>query len=219
MSDMVRCATMLDMKINHTRSILFLATLMVVALLSSLTDTSQNAATADDVAQKTGNETIAAPATNIYAFKKKSLDGSEIDFGKYKNDVLLIVNTASKCGFTPQYAGLEDLNKKYRDKGLKVLGFPCNQFKSQEPGDRAEISAFCKKNYGVDFQMFDKIEVNGANADPLYVYLKKATPNATGDDIRWNFTKFLVDRKGNVYKRYDSAVKPEALSEDIEKLL
>ena len=155
----------------------------------------------------------------IYEFKEKSLDGKEIDFSGYKGDVLLVVNTASKCGYTPQYKGLEELNKKYSAKGLKVLGFPCNQFGEQEPGDAAEIHNFCEKNYGVDFQMFSKIDVNGKDANPLYTYLKEAAPEEKGADIKWNFSKFLIDRKGNVVKRFDSKVKPEELASDIEKVL
>jgi len=157
--------------------------------------------------------------SKIYEFKEKSLNGKEIDFSGYKGDVLLVVNTASKCGFTPQYKGLEELNKKYSAKGLKVLGFPCNQFGGQEPGDAAEIHNFCEKNYGVDFQMFDKIDVNGKDANPLYAYLKEAAPEEKGADIKWNFSKFLVDRKGNVVKRFDSKVKPEELVSEIEKVL
>ena len=160
----------------------------------------------------------AAPA-KIYEFKEKSLDGKQIDFSGYKGDVLLIVNTASKCGYTPQYKGLEELNKKYSSKGLKILGFPCNQFNEQEPGTAAEIRKFCEKNYGVSFQMFDKIDVNGKDANPLYVYLKDAAPDNKGAAIKWNFSKFLVDRKGNVVKRFDSKVKPDELEPDIEKVL
>lgn len=156
--------------------------------------------------------------TDIYSFKEKGLDGSEIDFQKYKGDVLLVVNTASECGYTPQYAGLEELSKKYSAKGLKVLGFPCNQFGGQEPGDSAAIHSFCQKNYGVDFQLFEKVDVNGDNANPLFVYLKDAAPNDKGD-IKWNFTKFLIDKKGTVVKRYDSKITPASLSEDLEKLL
>ncbi|MBX9690361.1 MAG: glutathione peroxidase [Candidatus Obscuribacterales bacterium] len=154
----------------------------------------------------------------IYTFKAKALDGSEIDFSKFKGDVLLIVNTASACGYTPQYAGLEELNKKFADKGLKVLGFPCNQFGQQEPGQSHEIASFCKKNYGVDFQMFEKIDVNGNNAHPLYKYLTGAE-NGNAQAIKWNFTKFLVDRHGKVVKRYESGTKPEDIAADIEKQL
>jgi glutathione peroxidase len=167
----------------------------------------------DDNAAKEGTS-----MSEMYNFKEKALDGSVIDFKTYKGDVLLIVNTASKCGYTPQYAGLEDLNKKYSAKGLKVLGFPCNQFGQQEPGDSTEIHSFCQKNYGVDFQMFEKIDVNGADANPLYVYLKKEAPEEKGD-IAWNFTKFLVDRKGKVVERFDSKIKPDAIASKIEQLL
>lgn len=160
------------------------------------------------------------PTMSIYEFKAKAIDGSEISMDKYKGDVLLIVNTASQCGFTPQYAGLEDLHKKYSAKGLRVLGFPCNQFGGQEPGDNEHIATFCKKNYGVDFQMFDKIDVNGKNAHPLFKYLETEAPGALGtDSIKWNFTKFLVARDGKVLKRYASTVKPEDIAGDIEKQL
>ena len=156
----------------------------------------------------------------VYDFQAKTLDGSAIEMSQYKGDVLLIVNTASQCGFTSQYAGLEALSKKYSAKGLRVLGFPCNQFGGQEPGDSKEISNFCQKNFGVDFQMFDKIEVNGKNAHPLFKYLTTAAPGALGTEgIKWNFTKFLVDRNGNVLKRYAPNVKPEDISAEIEKLL
>jgi glutathione peroxidase len=175
--------------------------------------------------EKTAKSTIAVKkgAKNmgeIYQFEAKALDGKEIKLDQYKGDVLLIVNTASQCGFTPQYAGLESLNKKYAEKGLKILGFPCNQFGHQEPGDAAAIGSFCQKNYGVDFQMFDKIDVNGKDAHPLYKYLTSTAPGVLGSEaIKWNFTKFLIDRKGNVIKRYAPTVKPEDISSDIEKEL
>lgn len=153
----------------------------------------------------------------IYKFKANALDGHEISFADYKGKVLLIVNTASHCGYTPQYAGLEALSKKYQAQGLAVLGFPCDQFGHQEPGDAAAISSFCTKNYGVDFQMFDKIEVNGKEANPLYTYLKKSTKDH--GDIRWNFTKFLVDKQGKVLKRYGSMASPESIAADIEAAL
>ncbi len=156
----------------------------------------------------------------IYDFQAKSLDGKEINFSQYKGDVVLIVNTASACGFTPQFKGLEELNKKYAGKGLRVLGFPCNQFGEQEPGDSTQIGAFCQKNYGVDFQMFEKIDVNGQNAHPLYKYLTSSVPGILGTEaIKWNFTKFLVDRHGNVIKRYASNVEPKDMASDIEKQL
>lgn len=155
----------------------------------------------------------------IYEYKAKALDGSEVDLTKYKGDVLLIVNTASKCGYTPQYEGLEELHKKYAAKGLKVLGFPCNQFGAQEPGNSGDIANFCQRNYGVDFQMFDKVDVNGDNAHPLYKYLTGASNSGNAEPIKWNFTKFLVDRHGKIVKRYEPATKPEEISADIEKQL
>ncbi len=158
--------------------------------------------------------------STIYDFKAKTLEGKEVSFDQYKGDVLLIVNTASQCGFTPQYAGLEELHKKFADRGLKVLGFPCNQFGGQEPGEAGEIATFCQRNYGVDFTMFDKIDVNGAHAHPLYKYLTaEAKGIANTEAIKWNFTKFLVDRNGHVLKRFAPTVKPEDLTGDIEKAL
>ena len=157
---------------------------------------------------------------NVYEFDAKSLDGKDISLGQYKGDVLLIVNTASQCGFTPQYAGLEDLHKKFAEQGLRVLGFPCNQFGAQEPGAAPEIGSFCQKNYGVDFQMFDKVDVNGNDAHPLYKYLTSSAPGVLGtENIKWNFTKFLVDREGKVFKRYAPNVEPKDMSKDIEQLL
>ncbi len=157
---------------------------------------------------------------DVYSFSAKALDGSEISLDKYKGDVMLIVNTASKCGFTPQFEGLEKLHKDYAARGLKVLGFPCNQFGGQDPGDNSEIGAFCQKNYGVDFQMFEKVEVNGADSHPLYKYLTKKSPGLLGiPDIKWNFTKFLIDRSGHIVKRYAPTVTPADMQEDIEKLL
>ncbi len=158
--------------------------------------------------------------SKIYSFKAKTLDGKDLSFDNYKNKVMLIVNTASQCGFTPQYTGLEELHKKFAERGLAVMGFPCNQFGAQEPGNSSEIGAFCKNNYGVDFQMFEKIDVNGKDAHPLYKYLTGEAPGVLGSEaIKWNFTKFLVDRKGNVVKRYPPNTKPEDISKDIEKLL
>ncbi|CAN5220323.1 hypothetical protein BH10CYA1_BH10CYA1_07050 [soil metagenome] len=156
----------------------------------------------------------------IYEFETKTLDGKQLDLSQYKGDVLLLVNTASECGFTNQYKGLESLNEKYLAKGLRVIGFPCNQFGGQEPGDSKAISSFCQKNYGVTFPMSEKIEVNGKNAHPLYKYLTSAAPGVLGsEDIKWNFTKFLIDRNGAVVKRFAPNVSPTDLAPEIEKLL
>jgi len=157
---------------------------------------------------------------DIYAFKVQTITGDEVKLGRYKNQVMLIVNTASKCGFTPQYEGLEALYAKYRDKGLVVLGFPCNQFGRQEPGNESEIAEFCQLNYGVSFPMFAKVDVNGDDADPLFKYLKKSQKGLLGsENIKWNFTKFLVNRDGKVVARFAPTVKPQDLAKDIEKLL
>ena len=153
-------------------------------------------------------------------FQATSLDGKPVDLADYRGKVLLIVNTASACGFTPQYKGLEELHRRYADQGLAVLGFPCNQFGKQEPGTEAEIGAFCEKNYGVSFPMFAKVDVNGADAHPLYKYLKGEAPGVLGTEgIKWNFTKFLVNKDGAVIKRYAPQTKPEEISGDIEQLL
>jgi len=158
--------------------------------------------------------------TTTYDFTCPALNGKDVDLGDYKGQVTLIVNTASKCGFTPQYQGLEELYQKYKDRGVSVLGFPCNQFGGQEPGDADAISEFCEINYGVTFPMFAKVDVNGAGTAPLYKHLKKEAPGLLGSEkIKWNFTKFLVDKDGKVIKRYAPTVKPEALHGDIEKLL
>jgi glutathione peroxidase len=147
-------------------------------------------------------------------------DGKRVDLSAYAGKVLLIVNTASKCGFTPQYAGLEALQRRFADKGFAVLGFPCNQFGAQEPGDAEEIRNFCSLTYDVTFPMFAKVDVNGADADPLFTALKKQAPGFLGTGaIKWNFTKFLVDRKGQVVERYAPTTKPEAIEADIAKLL
>ncbi len=159
------------------------------------------------------------PTAHFYNFEANSLKGKAVSMKTYEGKVVLIVNVASKCGFTPQYKGLEELYKKYESKGLVILGFPCNQFGSQEPGSAEEISSFCSLNYGVTFPMFAKIDVNGDNTHPLYAYLKEALPGTLGNGIKWNFTKFLLDKKGNPVKRYGSVTKPEEIADDIEKLL
>ena len=159
-------------------------------------------------------------STSIYSFSARALNGDTISLERYRGKPMLIVNTASECGFTPQYAGLQKLHEQYAARGLEVLGFPCNQFGKQEPGSAEQIGSFCEKNYGVTFQMFDKIDVNGANAHPLYSYLTEAVPGLLGfEAIKWNFTKFLVDREGNPLKRYAPTTKPDAIEEDIVKLL
>ncbi|NYH20480.1 glutathione peroxidase [Paraburkholderia bryophila] len=157
---------------------------------------------------------------SIYSFSARKLGGEEVSLEQYQGKVLLIVNTASECGFTPQYAGLQKLFDTYAARGLAVLGFPCNQFGKQEPGDASAIGSFCEKNYGVTFPMFDKIDVNGANAHPLFRYLTEEAPGLLGlEGIKWNFTKFLIGRDGSVLKRYAPLTKPEAITEDIEKQL
>lgn len=155
-----------------------------------------------------------------YDYTFTTLDGQQISMDSLRGKVLLIVNTASKCGFTPQYQGLEELHKTYAARGLVVLGFPCNQFGKQEPGDSAEISNFCEKNYGVTFTISEKIDVNGDNAHPLFQHLKAAQPGLLGSQaIKWNFTKFLINRKGEVVDRYAPTIKPQALVSDIEAAL
>jgi glutathione peroxidase len=161
-----------------------------------------------------------AADTGIYAIHAQALNGKDIALSQYKGKVLLVVNTASACGYTPQYAGLEKLYQKYQSQGLEILGFPCDQFGHQEPGNSTEIASFCKKNYGVNFQMFSKIDVNGDKAHPLYKLLKGSPRGGAGaEPIKWNFTKFLVSRNGDVVKRYDSKVDPMAISSDIEAQL
>lgn len=177
----------------------------------------------------------------IYDFKALTSKGKELDFAQFEGKVLLIVNTASKCGFTPQFAGLEALNQKYKDKGLVVIGFPCNQFKEQAPGTDSQIEEFCQINYGVSFQIMKKIDVNGSSADPIFEYLKEQAPTEAynglkakaakalfktisnsvekDSDIKWNFTKFLISKDGNTIKRYSPTTEPEKMESDIETML
>ncbi len=157
--------------------------------------------------------------TTVYDFAAATLGGAEQPLKAYEGQVLLIVNTASACGFTPQYAQLEELQRKFGERGFSVLGFPCNQFGGQEPGNAQEIAAFCSSKYDVTFPMFAKIDVNGPNALPLFDHLKAEKPGLLGASIKWNFTKFLVDRAGKVVARYGSTTSPNALTRDIEKLL
>ena len=177
----------------------------------------------------------------IYDFKALTSKGKEIDFAQFRGKVLLIVNTASKCGFTPQFAGLEELNKKYREKGLVIIGFPCNQFKEQDPADDAKIEEFCQLNYGVTFQIMKKGDVNGPDAEPIFEYLKTQAPTeeyhglkAKGisklfktisksvekdSDIKWNFTKFLISKDGETVKRYAPTTEPKDFEQDVEAML
>ncbi|MDD2452114.1 MAG: glutathione peroxidase [Sulfurovum sp.] len=157
---------------------------------------------------------------SIYEFNVKTIDGKETTLAPYRDKVMLIVNVASKCGYTPQYEGLEALYQKYKEKGFVVLGFPSNQFGNQEPGTEEEIQQFCRVNFGVTFPMFSKIEVNGENTPPLYAYLKSEQTGILGTEaIKWNFTKFLIDREGKVTARFGSSTKPNEIEEEIEKLL
>lgn len=157
---------------------------------------------------------------SVHDFKAKTIDGKEQSLDAYRGKTLLIVNVASQCGFTPQYEGLEAMYRKLRDRGLVILGFPCDQFGHQEPGDESEIQRFCSTTYDVTFPLFAKVEVNGSGAHPLYRYLKSEAPGALGTErIKWNFTKFLVDKNGKVVKRYGSIDKPEKIEKDVERLL
>jgi glutathione peroxidase len=156
----------------------------------------------------------------LYDFTVDDIHGKPVKLDRYKGKIVLVVNTASKCGFTPQYKGLEALYRKYHDKGLEVLGFPCNQFGAQEPGSASEIEQFCEINYGVTFPLFAKVDVNGDGAAPVYKFLKSAKPGLLGSEaIKWNFTKFLVDRKGNVVARFAPNDTPESIAGDVEKAL
>ncbi|EJT5924454.1 glutathione peroxidase [Clostridium perfringens] len=155
----------------------------------------------------------------IYDISVKDINGENVSLERYRGKVLLIVNTASKCGFTKQFDGLEELYEKYKDEGFEVLGFPCNQFKEQDPGSNSEIMNFCKLNFGVTFPMFEKIDVNGENESLLYSYLKEQKSGMFGSKIKWNFTKFLVDREGNVIKRFSPQTTPKSIEKDIEELL
>jgi glutathione peroxidase len=156
---------------------------------------------------------------NIYGFKVKTLSGASANLADYKGKVVLIVNTASKCGLTPQYEGLEALYKKYKDSGFVILAFPCNQFMGQEPGTAEEIQNFCSSKYDVTFPLFEKIDVNGDNAHPLYVFLKEKLPIEGKNNIRWNFEKFLIDKNGVPVKRFAPKTKPEFIEQDIVELL
>ena len=155
----------------------------------------------------------------FYDFSARKMNGQEIKMEEYKGKVVLVVNTASRCGLTPQFEDLEELNREYKEKGLEILGFPCNQFAKQDSGSNEEIQKFCQLNYGVSFTMFEKIDVNGEAAHPLYKYLKGEAKGLISEKIKWNFTKFLIDPEGKVIKRYGPTVSPLKIKGDIEKLL
>lgn len=156
---------------------------------------------------------------NFYDFSATSMYGEQVNMKDYKGKVVLVVNTASKCGLTPQFSGLEDLYNEYKDRGLEILGFPCNQFANQDSGSNKEIQQFCQLNYGVTFTMFEKIDVNGENAHPLYKFLKSQAKSLFSKEIKWNFTKFLIDADGKVIKRYAPTKSPLKMKSDIEKLI
>lgn len=165
-------------------------------------------------------EAMTEKKKTFYDFNATSIIGENVSMSKYKGKVVLVVNTASKCGFTPQYKGLEKLYETHKDEGFVILGFPCNQFREQEPGSNQEIKSFCESNYKISFPLFEKIDVNGENTHPLYKFLKsEATGFMWTEGIKWNFTKFLVDKDGKVITRYGSSTKPESFEEDIVKLL
>ncbi len=157
--------------------------------------------------------------SSFYNFKAKTITGSEESMSKYNGKVVLVVNTASNCGFTPQYKELQKLYENYKGKGLEILGFPCDQFAHQEPGGDEEIQQFCSRNFGVTFPLFSKVEVNGENAHPLYSYLRSEKPGVIGNSIKWNFTKFLIDKEGKPVKRFSPMTDPSKIAGDIEKLL
>lgn len=158
--------------------------------------------------------------SNAFDFSATTIEGKPVDLSIYQGKVLLIVNTASKCGFTPQYKGLQKIFEQYVDRGLEVLGFPCDQFGHQEPGNEADINSFCELNFGVSFPLFAKIDVNGKDAHPLFVHLKSEAPGLLGvEAVKWNFTKFLVNREGKVVARYAPITSPESIAKDIEALL
>lgn len=157
--------------------------------------------------------------TTLHEFSATAIDGQEIDLSAYDGQVVLVVNTASQCGFTPQYQGLQSLHEEYGEQGFAVLGFPCDQFGNQEPGEDTEIAGFCERNFGVTFPLFSKVEVNGDDAHPLYQWLRSEKGGVLGSKIKWNFTKFLVGRDGVVIDRYAPTTEPEKLSKDIEKAL
>lgn len=205
---------------QHKRTIATTQSKIVTALVMMIPLLAISAAPGISMKTEKKMDKAANAADTVYKFEATGLDGKNVDLSQYRGEVLLIVNTASRCGFTPQYKQLEQLHEKYEGKGLSILGFPCNQFGQQEPGDNEAIGSFCQKNYGVKFKMFSKIDVNGKSEHPLYKFLKEKAPGVLGSEaIKWNFTKFLVDRSGHVVKRYAPDVNPLDISPEIEKLL
>ena len=194
--------------------------MVTVSLILGVIVVAIGAVAAQQARTSGGNAVSPHVGSTFYDLKTQTLLGKPADLGDYRGKVTLVVNVASYCGYTPQYKGLEALYGKLKPKGLEVLGFPCNQFGAQEPGNEKEIESFCELNYGVTFPLFAKIDVNGAAAAPLYKHLKKAKPGLLGSEaIKWNFTKFLVDRNGKVVERYAPNTEPSSIAGDIEKLL
>ena len=185
-------------------------------LIITLVIVSCSSAKKNGEAEKTDSITTEkAVSKNFYNFSAVNMQGKEINMSDFKGKVVVVVNTASKCGYTPQFAGLEELYGKFKNDGLVILGFPCNQFLHQDPGSNEEILEFCQANYGVTFPMFEKIDVNGADTHPLYTFLKNNVPNTEPNDIKWNFTKFLIGKDGKPLKRFESRVKPAEMETDI----
>ena len=193
---------------------------LIIIVIMSLAIAGCSSVKKNGESEKNANQVALNSTTQtFYDFSALNMQGKEIKLSDYKGKIVLVVNTASKCGFTPQFAGLEELYKKYSSRGFVVLGFPSNQFANQDPGSNEEILEFCQANYGVTFPMFEKIDVNGENAHPVYTYLKNSVPNAEPEKIKWNFTKFLIGKDGKTLKRYESRVKPADIEADIQELL
>ncbi len=193
---------------------------LLVIMISVILITGCSASKRNNESEK-GTVTTSAKAAsqNFYSFKALNMQGEEVSMADFSGKVVLVVNTASKCGFTPQFEGLEELYKKYKNQGLVIIGFPSNQFGNQDPGSNQQILEFCQANYGVTFPMFEKTDVNGENEHPIYTYLKNNIPDTEATNIKWNFTKFLIGKDGKPLKRYESRVKPSDIEADIIDLL
>ncbi len=203
------------MKFGNLLIILMLAAVVLVHGCKKQEHAAPAASEDNDLTKKE----IETMENNFYDFTAVTLDGKTVSMQQYKGKVVLVVNTASKCGYTKQYAGLQQLHEKYKDRGLAILGFPCNQFGGQEPGTAEEIETFCRVNYGVTFDMFEKIDVNGDDAHPIFDYLTGKLPGIPGKAIKWNFTKFLIDKDGTPVKRFASTATPQEIEPIIEKML